>query len=261
VNNGFNGSEAEWLASLQAPNGACPAAADGSGLACGTGARALSENSIAIGPNALAASSVAVGANAQATGTNTTAVGDGAVASGDFSAAYGNGAQATADNSVALGNGSVADEANTVAVGSAGNERRITDVAAGVNGTDAVNLNQLLTGQAETLEAARTYTDQQVGALRTDFQNFQGSVDQRFEEQDRRVNAVGALSAAMALSAPDPRVKGDTLLSMGVGHYRNQQALGGTLAHRLSDRAAVRIGGAIAPAGESTVGAGITVGW
>jgi autotransporter adhesin len=44
---------------------------------------------------------------------------------------------------VALGASSVADQANTVSVGSATNQRRITNVAEGVNGTDAVNVDQL----------------------------------------------------------------------------------------------------------------------
>ncbi len=44
---------------------------------------------------------------------------------------------------VALGQGSIADRVNTVSVGSAGAERQITNVAAGVQGTDAVNVNQL----------------------------------------------------------------------------------------------------------------------
>ena len=39
--------------------------------------------------------------------------------------------------------GSLANASNTVSVGSAGNERRITNVAAGINPTDAVNMNQL----------------------------------------------------------------------------------------------------------------------
>src|SRR5690606_18112530 len=46
-------------------------------------------------------------------------------------------------NSVALGAGSVADRDNTVSVGDAGDERQITNVAAGTEGTDAVNLHQL----------------------------------------------------------------------------------------------------------------------
>ena len=43
---------------------------------------------------------------------------------------------------MALGYGSVANQANTVSVGSPGNERCITNVAPGVNPTDAVNLAQ-----------------------------------------------------------------------------------------------------------------------
>ena len=48
-----------------------------------------------------------------------------------------------ADSSVALGQNSVATEANTVSVGRVGSERRITNVTAGINATDAVNVSQL----------------------------------------------------------------------------------------------------------------------
>ena len=44
---------------------------------------------------------------------------------------------------VALGQGSIANLPNTVSVGAPGAERRITNVAAGVNPTDAVNVSQL----------------------------------------------------------------------------------------------------------------------
>jgi len=54
-----------------------------------------------------------------------------------------------------LGAGSVANRANTVSVGSAGNERQITNVAAGTQDTDAVNVAQLndITGDLSDLEA------------------------------------------------------------------------------------------------------------
>jgi autotransporter adhesin len=48
-----------------------------------------------------------------------------------------------ADNAVALGGDSVADRANTVSVGGAGAERQVTNVAAGTEDTDAVNVGQL----------------------------------------------------------------------------------------------------------------------
>ncbi|EFQ6890151.1 autotransporter adhesin SadA [Salmonella enterica] len=58
------------------------------------------------------------------------------------------GSIAAAENSVALGTNSVADEANTVSVGSSTQQRRITNVAAGVNNTDAVNVAQLKASEA-----------------------------------------------------------------------------------------------------------------
>ncbi|WP_250538749.1 MULTISPECIES: YadA family autotransporter adhesin [unclassified Caballeronia] len=57
--------------------------------------------------------------------------------------AIGGSASATAANSVALGSNSVADRPNTVSVGSANASRQITNVAAGTEDTDAVNVSQL----------------------------------------------------------------------------------------------------------------------
>ncbi|ELG6213689.1 trimeric autotransporter adhesin SadA [Salmonella enterica subsp. enterica serovar Enteritidis] len=69
-------------------------------------------------------------------------------AQGADSVATGSGSIAAAENSVALGTNSVADEANTVSVGSSTQQRRITNVAAGVNNTDAVNVAQLKASEA-----------------------------------------------------------------------------------------------------------------
>ncbi|WP_235944109.1 hypothetical protein [Variovorax boronicumulans] len=101
------------------------------------------------------------------TANNTVSIGNSAVASKDDGVAVGHGAQAAAVNSVALGADSKATQdaaalalkdayvpagATTVAgtapvgevsVGSAGKERRITNVAAGSDDTDAVNVSQL----------------------------------------------------------------------------------------------------------------------
>ncbi|EAO9337056.1 autotransporter adhesin SadA [Salmonella enterica] len=74
------------------------------------------------------------GADANAQGANSVAIGSGSIAA--------------AENSVALGTNSVADEANTVSVGSSTQQRRITNVAAGVNNTDAVNVAQLKASEA-----------------------------------------------------------------------------------------------------------------
>ncbi|MBO9160605.1 MAG: hypothetical protein J7E10_06530, partial [Escherichia coli] len=71
-----------------------------------------------------------------------------ASAQGKDSVAIGSGSIAAADNSVALGTGSVATEENTISVGSSTNQRRITNVAAGKNATDAVNVAQLKSSEA-----------------------------------------------------------------------------------------------------------------
>lgn len=73
---------------------------------------------------------------------------------GNNSVALGANSFAAGHNSVALGTGSVATRDNTVSVGhaSAGLTRQITDVAAAVMPTDAVNLMQM----QQSISAART---------------------------------------------------------------------------------------------------------
>ena len=80
-----------------------------------------------------------------ASGLNSSAGGDGAVASGAGSTAIGYHSSSTGTNSVALGaNSSDGGQSNVVSLGSPGAERRLTNVAPGINGTDGVNVNQLI---------------------------------------------------------------------------------------------------------------------
>ena len=98
-------------------------------------------------------------ADSVATGTDSVAVGPAASASATNSMALGNGASATGANSVALGSNSVAvlgvqtgytgyglstaqNAIGEVSVGATGSTRKITNVAAGSNATDAVNVSQ-----------------------------------------------------------------------------------------------------------------------
>jgi hypothetical protein len=99
----------------------------------------------AVGSNAIAygASSTAIGKDAYAEGYRSTAIGKDSYAQDAYSTALGARSSAEARNSVALGYGSISTRENTVSVGSIGNERQITNVAAGTQGTDAVNVNQL----------------------------------------------------------------------------------------------------------------------
>jgi autotransporter adhesin len=89
------------------------------------------------------------------------------VASGTNATALGANSTASAANSVALGQGSVADRPNTVSVGSAQLQRQITNVAAGTQPTDAVNLQQLdlSLGQVKAFAAQGTAESLAVPAM------------------------------------------------------------------------------------------------
>jgi hypothetical protein len=146
-------------------------ASGGGSSAYGSGSTASGPGSSSYGSNSTASgnNSTAIGSNSTASGNNSTAVGSGSVASGanskadgyhatasgDSSTALGAFSTASGPSSVALGAGSVADQPNTVSVGSPGAERRITNVAPGINGTDAVNVNQLRSTQAAISDVAR----------------------------------------------------------------------------------------------------------
>ncbi|WP_277625906.1 YadA-like family protein [Burkholderia cenocepacia] len=124
---------------------ATAAVAGDGGTALGANASATGISSVAMGGGAAATAqnAVALGTIASATGTETLAAGVGANAAASYSSALGRGAAATAVGATALGAYSTADRANTVSVGNATTQRQITNLAAGTQATDAVNLSQL----------------------------------------------------------------------------------------------------------------------
>ncbi len=164
--------------------------------------------SVVVGPTATASntSTTAAGNNSQASGLNATAMGADAVASGAGSVAVGKGAKATEANSVALGQGSVADRANSVSVGSATNQRQITNVAAGTQLTDAVNVGQLNDGLSGVVDWSRNYTDTRVGQV------------------DRRASA--GVAAAMAMSSlPQAYQPDQSAAGVSLSSFRGEQAI------------------------------------
>ena len=82
----------------------------------------------------------------------------------------GHNAKVTGEGGVALGAGSVADRANAVSVGSTGANRQIINVAAGTEGTDAVNVSQLnkVSAAAKTEVVKGTNIDSVVASNATD---------------------------------------------------------------------------------------------
>ncbi|SUB30194.1 hemagglutination repeat-containing protein [Yersinia pseudotuberculosis] len=152
-------------------------------------------------------------AKPSATGTDAMAGGAGSVASGSHSTAMGTGSKATAANSTALGANSVADRENSVSVGSVGNERQLTNVAAGTQGTDAVNLDQLNHSMSNVTNDANVYTDQRYSALKEDL-----------KKQDSTLSAGIAGAMAMA-SLTQPYTQGASMATIGAASYRGQSAL------------------------------------
>ncbi|WP_436967878.1 YadA-like family protein [Burkholderia multivorans] len=124
---------------------ATPAKAGGSGTAIGANANASGISAVALGGNTTATgqNALAIGTLSSATAAETVAVGVGANAQAVNSTALGRGAASTAANAVALGYGSLANRENSVSVGSGTLQRQITNLAAGTQNTDAVNLGQL----------------------------------------------------------------------------------------------------------------------
>jgi hypothetical protein len=196
----------------------------GAPIASGNDAHAVGFGATATGDR-----SAAFGTQASASGVSSVAHGDSAQASGSLSAAIGANAVATAPNAVALGAGSVASAPNTVSVGAPGAERRITNVAAGINPTDAVNVGQLnaVSGQIVSVQ----------------------------QEARRGIAAAIAASGYMTPSAP-----GRTTLQVSSGFFGGETAVALTAAHRLNLSVPVVLFGSYANGGGSEhvgkVGAG-----
>lgn len=173
-------------------------------------------------------------------GEKSVAGGAGAIAKGNNSAAIGNNAQANANNSVALGNGSVADRENSVSVGNIGDERQITNVAAGVLPTDAVNVGQL-------------------EALGGRVNQYFNSVNKRIDKVDN--NARAGIAAAMAAgSLPQSSLPGKSMVTLGASTYRGESALAIGVS-RLSDNARTVIKVNASADSRGNAGAAVGAGW
>ncbi|EFD8929960.1 cell surface protein, partial [Escherichia coli] len=112
-------------------------------------------------PKASGKNAIALGSNSRAEKDNAIAVGADVNVTGENSIGIGNKSTVSSKNSVALGSNSVASEDNTVSVGSSLNQRRITNVAPGVNRSDAVTVGQL----NESFSSLKQYTDRKVDSL------------------------------------------------------------------------------------------------
>ncbi len=212
------------------------------GTAVGAWSSVTGVNGTAVGYRATAgANSVAIGYENQATGTqslaigyrnivsgnNSGAIGDPNIISGNESYAVGNNNTIAAnnsfvlgnnvtiaagnDNSVVLGNNSTSGGANTVSVGSDTNQRRITNVAPGVNPTDAANVSQLQGAQQQVVNQLNEVKQQ---------------VTNQLNEVKRIAYSGAALAMAMSGNYMPSLEAGESALGVGLGNYKGHSAVG-----------------------------------
>ncbi|MBH1432042.1 YadA-like family protein [Stenotrophomonas maltophilia] len=210
--------------------------------------RANNTNNLA-DPSASGANSAAGGAGSTAAGANSTALGNGSQAQADNSVALGAGSVANRANTVSVGaagaerqvvnvaDGSQATDAvnvrqlqasqqgtirydtttngatnyNSVTLGSTSSgPTTVRNVAAG---TDAVNVDQLKSGMAQTLDWSKAYTDERMGGFERDLR-----------KTDNRASA-GIASAMATAALPQPSEAGRSMASIAAGSYNGESGV------------------------------------
>ncbi|MBH1748257.1 hemagglutinin [Stenotrophomonas maltophilia] len=213
--------------------------------------RANNTNNLA-DPSASGANSAAGGAGSTAAGANSTALGNGSQAQADNSVALGAGSVANRANTVSVGasgaerqvvnvaDGSQATDAvnvrqlqasqqgtlrydttvngatnyNSVTLGSTtSGPTTVRNVAAGTAGTDAVNVDQLKSGMAQTLDWSKAYTDERMGGFERDLR-----------KTDNRASA-GIASAMATAALPQPSEAGRSMASVAAGSYNGESGV------------------------------------
>ena len=249
--------------------------------AIGASAHATGAHSVALSSSAVASGdhSQAYGAGAKATGLRANTLGADSLASGDYSVAIGDHASATHLNSIALGQKSTTSEATaqtsatiaghtfggfagvgsaangSVSVGKAGAERQLKNVAAGeisATSTDAVNGSQLYS-------VANELQDQINKGVPSNVTNQITNISNRVGDVEKRVNKVGAGSAALAALHPlDFNPDDKWTIAAGYGHYHNANSAALGAFYRPNEDTMFSVGGTVGT-GETQLNAGVSL--
>jgi trimeric autotransporter adhesin len=126
--------------------------------------------------------------------------------------------------------------ANTVSVGAPGSERRITNVAAGINPTDAVNVSQL--------SSMGSGFQSQINGLQSQVSTLSAAISTVQTEERRGIAATAAMAVTMTPSAP-----GKTTVTVNSGFFQGETAVGIAVAHRLNFARPLIVHGGYANAG------------
>lgn len=236
LNNGFEGGETEWLASLVGPQGE-----QGEQGPAGP-----------MGPSGPSGPAGADGASA-------------------YQVAVDNGFVGTEEQWLAsLEGGAGGYDADAVHYDDAGHATvtlkgadgtQLKNVGDGVDAKDAANKGQMDAGDAQALATSKTYTDTKFASWSDSFTQFRNDVDQRFARTDARIDRMGALGGAMAAAALNTAgLPGQNRVGVGFGMQGGRSAMAVSYQRLVRPNASVSIGGAFS-GNENSVSAGAGFSW
>lgn len=154
----------------------------------------------------------------------------------------------TGSNSVAIGANSTDEgRSNVVSVGASGAERQITNVAAGTQGTDAVNVNQLNAVSA-AMSTSLSNQQRQINSL--------GSQLQQTDQMAKQgIAAVGAMTTI-------PQLDRDANFGVGIGtaSFLGQKAMAVNVQARITENLKATINSGFSGT-QKVIGAGMLYQW
>lgn len=170
------------------------------------------------------------------------------------------------DSQIVNANAVVLNTANAYA--DAGDAATLSSANAHADAGDAQTLSDAQdyadAGDAQTLTAANAYTDQrftELTGLSDSFDAYKGEVDDRFNQMDRRIDKMSAMSGAYAGMAMNTSgLAGKNRIGVGVGAQGGEQAMAVGYQRAIGNRASVSLGAAFG-GGEKSVSAGAGFSW
>lgn len=121
---------------------------------------------------------------------------------------------------------------------------RISNVAEGSSEDDAVNVGQMRAQSAQSVRISNDYTDARINQLEATWNDRWDELDGRIGDLDRRVARVGALNAALTMMAGAGTHKevGQVSAQVGWGQYRSNAAFAVGVHARPTERSSLMIG-------------------
>ena len=157
-------------------------------------------------------------------------------------------AQGTANSALALGSNSVqyGPSRTNVTFNAGGQATVLSNVAAGVSTTDAVNVGQLNSGINSAVTQANAYTDGRIAALNFDLRSV------------RRDSYAGTSSALAAAGLPQAYEAGKGMVAIGGGTYAGQSAVAVGMSKAFNDgHTVVKLSGTYDSQGKAGASGGV----